>query len=222
MRWIGPVVAVCSLTWGGAASATVAFLDETTFVSVDAESSGEAQSAYQFTDFLNGDSCCAFASADVDSGPEQFDFADASAGTNISLSTPAAGELDLYESADGGAPDDGYDFASGGQAEAIYDFSDSGPGVETLVFTDITSGSPTITSIERIPISAGVHSIVLSDSDFGVGGAYPDYASQSTRESLTFQISPVPEPTAWALILSGILGVGAALRLARRREPATA
>ncbi len=78
--------------------------------------------------------------------------------------------------------------------------------------TDITDGSPGPWVTYHFSYTAGsTGSVVFALTDTNLDGNGNDFSVASAG---------VPEPAAWALMISGLFGIGAALRLSRRRSVA--
>ncbi len=82
--------------------------------------------------------------------------------------------------------------------------------------TDITDGSPGPWVTYHFSYTAGsTGSVVFALTDTNTDGSGNDFSVASASVN-------VPEPAAWALMISGMFGIGAALRLSRRRTAALA
>lgn len=103
----------------------------------------------------------------------------------------------------------------------------NGGGPQTLdvtfggvaVTTDSSDGSDAFWTFNRYTVTATSATETLSFISQPVEGSDPTYGNELTNVSLS---SPTPEPAAWAMMLVGFGGVGAALRMRARKAAAAA
>jgi hypothetical protein len=95
------------------------------------------------------------------------------------------------------------------------------PGDNNFVFADTNIGAPTTTKnyFYIIPWSNGPGNQTATQALLPDGTSIDPYNGGFKPENWSVT---VPEPAAWALMLAGFAGLGAAMRAARRRTLATA
>ena len=86
-------------------------------------------------------------------------------------------------------------------APALTPISAQAPGFSSLAPSSLGTGTPVFASAGT-PVGGGG----------GTGGAGTGGGGGGTGENPTDPVTPVPEPTTWLMLITGLFGVGAALR----------
>ena len=147
--------------------------------------------------------------------------------------TPSAGPATVTInghalSVDGGGVDDALGVDRSGMTTLMVSFIPSGPHLTTQYILDNTIAGYTLpfapSSNMSMPFSATGNSHVAYFAVFAPGGALAEQvlfdAKSPTRVDVTVPGSAVPEPFAWAMMLTGFAAIGAALRTGRGRAHA--